>query len=120
MSARDQRNDRTAKQLMFTALADPTRLSIVELLAANGQMRASDIYANFSVSHPAISQHLTVLRDATLVRVEKRAQQRIYTLNTDTIHELEKWAAGMAKLWNERFDALDRVLAREKRKSRRS
>jgi DNA-binding transcriptional ArsR family regulator len=101
---------------MFYALAEPTRREIIEMLANRGQLSATEIYDRFPVSHPAISQHLKVLRDAKLVRVEQRAQQRLYQINPETMLELEGWAKQMAELWNERFDALDNLLKAEKRK----
>ncbi len=105
-----------SKQRIFYALAEPTRREIVELLATRGQLNASRIYDNFSVSHPAISQHLKVLREAKLVEMEKRAQQHVYRINTGAVLELEGWARQIAELWNQRFEALDSVLAEEKRK----
>jgi vacuolar-type H+-ATPase subunit I/STV1 len=60
---------------------------------------------------------LKVLREAKLVRVEKRAQQRIYQLNLDAMHGLEQWARQMTQLWSQRFDALDKLIAAEKEKS---
>ena len=101
---------------VFNALADPTRRKIIELLARSGQLSATEIYAQFQVSPPAISQHLKVLREAKLVLVEKRAQQRIYRINPDAMLELEDWARRLTQLWNERFDALDQVLESEKKK----
>jgi len=101
---------------VFNALADPTRRKIIELLARSGQLSATEIYAQFQVSPPAISQHLKVLREAKLVLVEKRAQQRIYRINPDAMLELEDWARRLTQLWNERFDALDQVLDSEKKK----
>ena len=76
----------------FTALADPTRRDIIEMLAIHGQLCASEISDKFQVSPSAISQHLKVLREANLVRMEKRAQQRIYRINRATMVELEAWA----------------------------
>lgn len=102
----------------FSALAEPTRRRIIELLARHGQLSASEIYAQFPVSDPAISQHLKVLREAGLVQVEKRAQQRIYRINPKALLELEDWAGRMARLWNERFDALGEVLESEKMRLR--
>ncbi|MEX0616256.1 MAG: metalloregulator ArsR/SmtB family transcription factor [Candidatus Woykebacteria bacterium] len=101
---------------VFSALADPTRRSIIEMLAASGQLTASDIYGKFQVSHPAISQHLKVLREASLVQVEKRSQQRIYKVNPDKISELEEWVQKMKQNWDERFDRLDKLLAKEKKR----
>lgn len=100
----------------FSALADPTRRKIIEMLAKEGQLPATEISERFSITPQAISQHLKVLRKAKLVQVEKRAQQRIYRINPDAMLELEDWARQLRQLWNQRFDAFDRVLAEEKRK----
>ena len=101
---------------MFSALSEPTRRRILELLARNGPLSATDISDQFHVTPSAISQHLKVLREAKLVLVEKRAQQRLYRLNPDALVELEGWARHMTQLWNQRFDALDKVLEAEKKK----
>jgi len=107
-----------SRQRLFYALAEPTRREIVELLAAKGQLTATSIYENFTVSHPAISQHLKVLREADVVRMEKRAQQHVYRVNADAMLELEDWARQVADMWNQRFDPLDKVLAEEKQKEK--
>ena len=99
---------------IFSALAEPTRRTILELLARDGPLSATEIYQKFPVSPPAISQHLKVLRGANLVHMEKRAQQRMYQLNPDALFELEGWARQMTQLWNQRFDALDAVLEAKK------
>jgi DNA-binding transcriptional ArsR family regulator len=101
----------------FSALSDPIRRSIIEMLARNGELSATDIYNHFQVSPPAISQHLKVLREARLVQVEKRAQKRIYRINPQAMLEVEEWAGQMMQLWTQRFDALDALLEVEKRKS---
>jgi DNA-binding transcriptional ArsR family regulator len=101
---------------IFSALSDATRRQIFELIAEQGPLSASQIGENFSVSAPAISQHLKVLREANLVRVEKRAQQRIYRINPAALNVLSDWAAQMTELWSQRFDALEAVLAAEKKK----
>jgi DNA-binding transcriptional ArsR family regulator len=100
----------------FHALADPTRRQIIEMLANNGALSATDISEQFHVSPSAISQHLKILREADLLRMEKRAQQRIYRINPDSMRELEEWARRMEQLWTERFDALDRLIEAEKKK----
>jgi DNA-binding transcriptional ArsR family regulator len=95
---------------MFTAIAEPTRRHILEMLASRGQLSASVISHKFPVSQPAISQHLKILREAKLVDMEKRAQQRLYRVNPRTMLELERWAEYMKKLWSGRFDRLEEVL----------
>ncbi|HVN55247.1 MAG TPA: metalloregulator ArsR/SmtB family transcription factor [Anaerolineaceae bacterium] len=101
----------------FSALADPTRREILEMLASQGPLSATQISASFPVSAPAISQHLKILREASLVRMEKRAQQHIYQINSDAIREVERWAWQLGRVWNERYDALDQVLEAEKKKT---
>jgi DNA-binding transcriptional ArsR family regulator len=101
---------------VFSALADPTRRKIIEILAHGGQLPAAEIAAHFPVSAPAISQHLKALQEARLVSVEKRAQQRIYRLNPQAMLELEDWSRRLRNLWNERFDALEILLEQEMRK----
>jgi len=102
---------------IFYALADPKRRKILELLASQGQLTASQIYENFAISPPAISQHLKVLREARLVKMEKRAQQRIYQINPEAMLELEDWSKELAQQWNQRLDSLDELLKVEKEKS---
>ncbi len=102
---------------IFYALADPTRRKILELIADHGQMTASEIYANFTVSSPAISQHLKILRESKLVVMEKQAQKHIFQINPEAVLELEDWSKQLTKLWNQRLDALDEVLKVEKEKT---
>lgn len=102
---------------VFTALADPTRRSIIELLARQGQIPAREIYAHFPVSAPAISQHLKILRQAKLVDVEKRAQQRLYRVNSNTMKELELWVHKFTREIQERYERLDELLQEQQQKS---
>lgn len=99
---------------MFVALSDPTRRTILEILSENGQLSATQIYDKFNVTHPAISQHLKVLREADLVSVEKRSQQRLYQINPKKIEDLDMWVRKLAKSWDQRFDRLDKALENEK------
>ena len=104
---------------MFAALAEPTRRSIVEMLAEQGQLSATAISRKFRVSPPAISQHLKVLREARLVRMEKRAQQRIYAINTEAMSELEDWARKVAADWDKRYDALEKLVLEKEQKTQK-
>ncbi|MFL6466385.1 MAG: ArsR/SmtB family transcription factor [Pyrinomonadaceae bacterium] len=97
----------------FLALAEPTRRNIMEMLAASGHLSASDIYSKFKSTPPAISQHLKVLREANLVRVEKRAQKRIYYVNPEPMKELEKWIQLFTKDWQNRHDRLEAMLKKK-------
>src|SRR5438094_4256699 len=101
---------------MFVALDDPTRRAILEILASSGELSATAIYEHFAVSPQAISQHLKVLREARLVVMEKRAQKHLYRLNPQTLSQFETWVQQTRQRWEERFEALDKVLEAEKQK----
>ncbi|MEO6728837.1 MAG: metalloregulator ArsR/SmtB family transcription factor [Candidatus Dojkabacteria bacterium] len=101
---------------IFYALGEPTRLSIVELLAMQGRLTATQIASKFSVSAAAISQHLKVLREAKLVIMEKNAQQRIYQIDKKTIHEVENWSKELTKTLDKRFSIMERLLDDIKKK----
>lgn len=101
---------------IFSALAEPTRCEIMEMLAEKGKLSATDIFKQFKASAPAISQHLRVLRQAHLVDVEKQAQRRVYHINPNAMSELEGWVGKMKKLWNERFNRLEQLLIKDQTK----
>src|SRR6266700_7869621 len=105
---------------LFVALSDPTRRAILQILATHGELSATDIYEQFSVSPQAISQHLKVLREAHLVVMEKHAQKHLYRLNPQTLSQFEAWVQHMRQRWEERFEALDKVLEAEKQKRAQS
>ena len=94
----------------FSALAVPTRRTILEILASCGNLSATEIGNNFSISAPAISQHLKVLTETGLLTVEKQAQRRIYGINAKKFSEVQSWAANTLDLWDRRLDTLDHVL----------
>jgi DNA-binding transcriptional ArsR family regulator len=100
------------QQQIFSALSEPSRRRVLELLAKRGELSASKICDEFEVTPQDISRHLRVLRESGLVLVERRAQQRIYRVNTDTMLMLEDWATQIAH----RLDALDAVLKTKKKK----
>lgn len=100
---------------IYSALADPTRRNILELLANNGLLSASDISSNFQMSQPAISQHLKVLRVAKLVDMEKQAQKHLFKINPHKLLEMEGWIHKMTKVWSERFARLDNLLEEDKK-----
>lgn len=96
----------------LTALADPTRRRIVEMLA-EGERAAGEIVAEFRMTAPAISQHLKVLRRARLVTVRAEGQRRIHSLDRTGLDEIEAWVARTKRFWESRLDALERELRAE-------
>ena len=101
----------------FSALADPTRRQIIEQLAAKGTLNASQLGQPFTMSAPAISQHLKVLRETEVVIMHKQGQQRLYTINPAAFNEMEQWLHQVRQFWNDSFAALDTMLARNNKAS---
>jgi DNA-binding transcriptional ArsR family regulator len=100
---------------IFSALAEPTRLTIIEMLLSRGELSAGEIAAKFNSSASAISQHLKVLREARLVITKRRAQQRMYEINVKTLSELEAWVSVRTRQWNKRLDSMDTYFKENKK-----
>ena len=96
----------------LTAIADPTRRKIVELLAVR-ERTSGELVAEFELSAPAISQHLNILRDAGLVTTRAEGQSRIQALNPAGFDDLEAWLEKTRSVWSGRLDALERELRAE-------
>lgn len=94
---------------IFSALADPTRRQIVERLS-RGECAAGEIADRFTMSGPAVSQHLKVLREAALVQVRVDGQRRIYQLNAQGLGQMDAWLDEVRRFWAPRLDALEREL----------
>ena len=101
----------------FAALADPTRRRIVEVLA-DGERSAGDLARLFTLTQPAVSQHLRTLRDAGLVRVRHDAQRRIYSLDARGFSQIDAWLSRYRAFWNTNLDALERALTDEDNEQR--
>ncbi|NNF51040.1 MAG: winged helix-turn-helix transcriptional regulator [Gammaproteobacteria bacterium] len=78
------------QQALFKALADPTRRQILKRLR-RGSATAGDIAADFEMSKPSLSHHFNVLKEADLLRNERRGQHIVYSLNTTVFED----AAGL-------------------------
>ncbi|ACB74590.1 metalloregulator ArsR/SmtB family transcription factor [Opitutus terrae] len=101
----------------LTALADPTRRRIVELLAQRDRT-AGEIVEEFDLTPPAISQHLKVLREVGLVKVRADGQRRIHSLEVQGLEEIERWLERTRGAWSRRLDALERELRKETHRTR--
>jgi DNA-binding transcriptional ArsR family regulator len=87
--------------MVLTALADPTRRSILERLRA-GEQAAGDIGRDLPMSQPAVSKHLRILREAGLVRERRAGTRRIYAVDQAGLTELRTWLEGF---WGEALTA---------------
>jgi DNA-binding transcriptional ArsR family regulator len=93
----------------FSALAEPNRLDIVELLR-DGPLSVGEIADRLQLGQPQTSKHLRVLSDAGLVEVQPMANKRIYKLRTQPLQELDNWLETFRRIWEEKFDNLEAYL----------
>jgi len=98
----------------LTALGDPTRLAIFEMLGDHPQA-VSQLAAGLPVSRPAVSQHLRVLKDARLVRDRRDGARRIYELNPEGLAMLRDH---FAQLWDQALSAFKKFAEEEHQKEK--
>ncbi|GAA4880128.1 ArsR/SmtB family transcription factor [Serinicoccus chungangensis] len=100
----------------FDVLGDPVRRRLLEHLALGGEISAGGLVAlaqeEFTVSQPAVSQHLRVLREGGLVSTRADGRRRLYALEPGPLAEAERWLAELRGFWSQRLDALETELAR--------
>jgi DNA-binding transcriptional ArsR family regulator len=101
----------------FAALADPTRREILVTLA-DGDRTVSDLAKPFDMSLPAITKHLGVLERAGLVSSEREGRVRRCHLERDPLTDAMRWIADYGRFWEESFDSLERLLAKQGKRGR--
>ena len=95
----------------FAALADPTRVAIVERLAQR-PMAVGELAAGLPVTRPAVSQHLKVLKAARLVRDEAEGTRRIYSLDPAGLGPIRQW---LDRFWDQALAAYAEAAEREEK-----
>ncbi len=85
-----ERNDKMGIQNTLKALSDPTRREILNMLK-KGRLSAGEIEAQFSISFAAISRHLSILKEAELIRDEREGKFIYYELNASVLEEIMLW-----------------------------
>ena len=103
--------------MMFAALADPTRRAILSRLAA-GDATVTDLAKPFDMSQPAISKHLKVLEKAGLISTAQDAQRRPRRIEAKALKEVADWAENYRKFWDASYDRLDTYLDTLKKKEK--
>ena len=96
------------------AIAEPRRRQILRLVR-EGEMTAGEIASHFDVTRPAISQHLTVLKEAGLVAERRDGTKRIYRFRPEGVEELRTF---IEEMWTERLSALKVEAEHEERRRR--
>jgi DNA-binding transcriptional ArsR family regulator len=109
---------------VFPAIADPARREIMSALA-RGELSAGEVAALFSISRPAISRHLRVLREAGIIHDELVGRRRMYRLDLDGLAPVTAWLTTLTNSrasgsggWPDRLDALETEVRRTRRERR--
>lgn len=100
----------------FQALADPTRLAVVERLS-QGPVATSELASPFKMAMPSFLQHLDVLANCGLVRSSKKGRVRTYELAPAAFKPVEDWLSTQRAMWEKRLDQLDDFLNELKERS---
>jgi len=90
---------------VFAALADPTRVRILDLLSRR-ERSVGELVDQFDLTQPAVSQHLRVLKEAGLVASRAEAQRRVYSINPAPLRQLDRWLQRYRKFWAQELDSL--------------
>ena len=93
----------------FEVLAEPSRRQILDLLRRS-ELPVGDLVDATSLSQPAVSKHLRILREAGLVESRSDAQRRIYRVRAEPLQDIEEWLAPYRQLWTSSLNALERHL----------
>ncbi len=102
---------------VFQAIADPTRRTILTLLAVQA-MTPNALAEHFDTSRQAISKHLKVLTECELLTPTQNGREVHYELHVDKMKEIDKWLNQFRQIWENRFNELDKVLENLKNKKK--
>ena len=94
---------------IFQAIADPTRRAIITLIALQA-MTPNAIADNFNTTRQSVSKHLRILTECEIVKQEQQGREIYYSLEIDKMKEVDKWLNQFRKIWEDRFNQLDKIL----------
>ena len=100
---------------IFQAIADPTRRSILTLVALQA-MTAGAIANSFDSSRQTISKHIQILTECQLLNQELSGREIYYHFNPNKMKEIAEWLMPFAKIWDERFNTLEAIMKKHKSK----
>ena len=95
---------------VFQAIADPTRREIIAMIAQKPR-NINSLTEKFDMSRQAVSKHIKVLQECDLIKPEQSGREIYYHFNPKKMQELDNWLAQFRKIWETRFNQLDKVLS---------
>jgi DNA-binding transcriptional ArsR family regulator len=95
----------------FHAIADPTRRAILVLIASQA-MTPNALAEHFNTSRQAVSKHIQILAECELVKQKQDGREIYYHINSTKMKEIDKWIDQFRKMWENKFDSLDKLLSK--------
>jgi DNA-binding transcriptional ArsR family regulator len=92
---------------VFEVVAEPTRRTVLDLLAGRERSAGELVDAFPALTQPAVSRHLRILRESLLVDVRSDGARRLYSIRPAALAELDRWLDGYRRFWSERLDDLE-------------
>ncbi|MBL7864515.1 MAG: winged helix-turn-helix transcriptional regulator [Cyclobacteriaceae bacterium] len=102
---------------IFQAIADPTRRAIITLIAIQA-MTPNAIADNFNTTRQSVSKHLRILTECELVTQKQQGREIFYSLEVEKMKEVDKWLNQFRKLWETRYNQLDKLLSNIKKQKK--
>ena len=102
---------------IFQAIADPTRRAIIILIASQA-MTPNAIADNFHTTRQSVSKHLRILAECELVKQKQEGREIYYSLEIEKMKEIDKWIEQFRKIWETRFNQLDKLLSTLKKQKK--
>jgi DNA-binding transcriptional ArsR family regulator len=93
---------------VLTALADPTRRQVLDMLAAHGQATATTLAGGLPISRQAVVKHLAVLADAGLVEGVRVGREVRYTVRPEALDTTARWMTALVTAWDRRLNKIKR------------
>ncbi len=105
-----------ARRDVFQAIADPVRREILGLIAFQ-PMNLNTIADQFSISRPAISNHIKILEECGMVVINQKGRERFCEAKLDTLGEVNDWIDQYSQFWSQRFDSLNKYIIKVQNKN---
>lgn len=97
----------------FSAIADPTRRRLLDLLAGVDELPLHEMTAKFQMGRTGVSKHLAILKEAGLVEDRKVGRETRYHLNAAPLRAIQEWVSFYEQFWTQRIDRLKDLLEEE-------
>ena len=103
---------------VFQAIADPNRRAIIGLLA-NQKLTVNAVAEHFSISRPAVSRHIKILKECGLVVIQRQGRERYCEVHLEKLDEVADWVEKYQKVWEQRLDRLEEYLSELQKKEKK-